>query len=91
MDVPVREPNGDFESLDPTTVAILAHGLLNSLGALNLAIGLVLRSHPDAALVERMTEVVDGQVDTMTDTLRLLARGLPEDVLALLTATDDPG
>jgi hypothetical protein len=86
----VPEPDSSFESLDPTTVAILAHGLLNSLGALNIVIGLLLRSHPDAALVGRMTEVVEGQVDTMTDTLRLLARGLPEDVLAFLTATDDP-
>lgn len=83
------EPEDGFESLDPTTVAILAHGLLNSLGALNLAVGLVLRSHPDAALVGRMTEIVEGQVDTMTDTLRLLARGLPADVLAILTALDD--
>lgn len=86
----MREPDEGFESLDPTTVAILAHGLLNSLGALNLAIGLVLRTHPDADLVTRMAGVVEGQVDTMTDTLRLLARGLPEDVLAILTATDDP-
>ena len=85
------EPERPFDSLDPTTVAILAHGLLNSLGALNIVIGLLLRTHPDGALVERMTEVVDGQVDTMTDTLRLLARGLPVDVLAILTATDETG
>lgn len=84
------EPDRSFESLDPTTVAILAHGLLNSLGALNLAIGLLLRTHPDVSLAGRMAEVVDGQVATMTDTLRLLALGLPEDVLAILTATDDP-
>jgi hypothetical protein len=86
----VPEPDVSFESLDPATVAILAHGLLNSLGALNIAVGLLLRTHPDVALAARMTALVDGQVATMTDTLRLLARGLPEDVLAILTATDDP-
>lgn len=84
----MADPDG-LEALDPATVAILAHGLLNNLGALSIVVGLLLRTHPDAELVGRLTEVVDGQVDTMTDTLRLLARGLPEDVLALLTATDD--
>jgi hypothetical protein len=84
----VAEREEGFESLDPTTVAILAHGLLNNLGALNLVIGLLLRTHQDADLVTKMADVVDGQVDTMVDTLRLLARGLPEDVLAFLSAND---
>jgi hypothetical protein len=71
--------------LDPATVAVLAHGLLNGLSALQVAIRVLSQSHPDVALVERISDIADPQIALMTDTLRLLARGLPDDVLDLLS------
>jgi hypothetical protein len=80
--VAVTDP--DFD-LDPATVAVLAHGLLNGLSALQVSLRILLQSHPDRGLVERLSDVVEPQVELMTDSLRLLARGLPEDVLDLLS------
>jgi hypothetical protein len=79
------------DALDPSTVAVLAHGLLNNLGALSVAVEVLLRTHHDTELVDRLTIVVDGQLDTMIDALRLLVRGLPEDVVALLGLDPPPG
>jgi hypothetical protein len=75
---------GDAD-LDPATVAVLAHGLLNGLSALQVSLRVLLQSHPDEGLVARLSEIVEPQVDLMTDTLRLLARGLPDDVLEALS------
>ena len=76
---------GEDDDLDPATVAVLAHGLLNGLSALQVSLRVLLQSHPDEGLVARLTEIVEPQVDLMTDTLRLLARGLPDDVLEALS------
>jgi hypothetical protein len=76
---------GDDVELDPATVAVLAHGLLNGLSALHVSLRVLFDTHPDRGLVERLSAVVDPQVDLMTDSLRLLARGLPDDVLDLLS------
>jgi hypothetical protein len=75
----------DDPDLDPATVAVLAHGLLNGLSALQVSLRLLLQTHPDRGLVGRLSDVVEPQVELMTDTLRLLARGLPDDVLDLLS------
>lgn len=72
-------------SLDPTTVAVLAHGMLNGVSAISVAFETMLRSHPDQALGARMSEIVDGQLGTLTDALRLLTQGLPDEVIDLLT------
>ena len=73
-------------ALDPATVAVLAHGLLNSLSAVQVVVELLLRTHDDHELVGRLAEVVTPQLELMDDSLRLLVRGLPNDVLAQLLA-----
>jgi hypothetical protein len=78
------------DDLDPTTVAVLAHGLLNGLNALNVSVDVLARTHPDRALVERLLSLIGPQLETMTDTLRLLARGLPDDVVELLSRPGGP-
>jgi hypothetical protein len=75
----------DDPELDSATVAVLAHGLLNGLSALQVSLRVLFQTHPDRGLVERLSDIVDPQVELMTDTLRLLARGLPDDVLEMLT------
>ena len=74
------------EELDPATVAVLAHGLLNSLSAVQVMVDLLLRTHEDDALVARLGDVVTPQLALMEDSLRLLVRGLPDDVLDQLLA-----
>jgi hypothetical protein len=81
----VTEDQPDDPELDPATVAVLAHGLLNGLSALQVALRVLSQTHHDPDLVERLSGVVDPQIALMTDTLRLLARGLPDDVLDMLT------
>jgi hypothetical protein len=76
---------GGDGDLDPATVAVLAHGLLNGLSALQVSLRVLLQTHPDEGLVARLSEIVEPQVDLMTDSLRLLARGLPDDVLDMLS------
>ena len=71
-------------ALDPATVAVLAHGLLNSLSAVQVVVDLLLRTHHDAELVARLSDLVRPQLALMDDSLRLLVRGLPDDVLAQL-------
>ena len=87
-DVVSVDDDGD---LDPATVAVLAHGLLNGLSALQVSLRVLFQTHPDRALVDRLSAMVGPQIDLMTDSLRLMARGLPDDVLDLLTrpATED--
>ena len=75
----------DDPELDPATVAVLAHGLLNGLSALQVSFRVLMQSHPDDSLVDRISQIVDPQIVLMTDTLRLLARGLPDDVLEALS------
>jgi hypothetical protein len=75
----------DDAELDAATVAVLAHGLLNGLSALQVAMRVLFQTHPDASLVGRLSDIVDPQVALMTDTLRLMAKGLPDDVLEMLT------
>jgi hypothetical protein len=72
------------EAFDPATVAVLAHGLLNSLSAVRVAVDVLLRSHGDRALAARLGDIVSPQLAMMEDGLRLLVRGLPDDVLAEL-------
>jgi hypothetical protein len=79
------DDGGGDADLDPATVAVLAHGLLNGLSALQVSLRVLLQTHPDHGLVARLSEIVEPQVDLMTDSLRLLARGLPDDVLDMLT------
>ena len=65
-------------------MAVLAHGLLNSLSAVQVVVDLLLRTHDDADLASRLADVVGPQLALMEDSLRLLVRGLPNDVLAQL-------
>jgi hypothetical protein len=74
--------------LDPTTVAVLAHGLLNCVSVFGVAIDVLLRSHQDAELVGRMGPMLEGQLETMTESLRLIARGFPDEILPLLARED---
>ena len=76
---------GAEDELDPATVAVLAHGLLNGLSALQVSLRVLLQTHPDAGLCERISGIVDPQIELMTDSLRLMARGLPDDVLEMLS------
>jgi hypothetical protein len=78
------------DQLDPATVAVLAHGLLNGLNALNVAIEVLMRTHPDRDLAERLAGIIGPQQATMTDTMRLLAQGLPDDVVELLSRPGGP-
>jgi hypothetical protein len=70
--------------LDPATVAVVAHGLLNSLSAVHVVVDLLLRTHEDVELSARLGELVTPQLTLMEDSLRLLVQGLPDDVLAQL-------
>ena len=74
------------EGLDPATAAVLAHGLLNSLSAVQVVVDLLLRTHDDVELSARLAEVVKPQLALMDDSLRILISGLPDDVLAQLVA-----
>ena len=76
--------NDDPSALDPATVAVLAHGLLNSLSAVQVVVDLLLRTHDDPDLVARLSDLVRPQLALMDDSLKLLVRGLPDDVLAQL-------
>ena len=71
-------------ALDPSTVAVLAHGLLNSLSAVQVVVDLLLRTHDDVDLAARLADLVTPQLELMDDSLRLLVRGLPDEVLAQL-------
>jgi hypothetical protein len=75
------------DGLDPATVAVLAHGLLNSLSAVQVVVDLLLRTHPDVELATRLADVVTPQLALMDDSLRLLVQGLPDDVLAQLLSS----
>jgi hypothetical protein len=75
------------DGLDPATVAVLAHGLLNSLSAVQVAVDLLLRTHGDVELAARLADVVTPQLALMDDSLRLLVQGLPDDVLAQLLSS----
>jgi hypothetical protein len=77
----VNELPTGAEAFDPATVAVLAHGLLNSLSAVQVAVDVLLRSHGDRALADRLGGIVAPQLAMMEDGLRLLVRGLPDDVL----------
>ena len=77
----------DEDELDPATVAVLAHGLLNNLSAVQVVVDLLLRTHDDADLVARLGDLVRPQLALMDDSLRLLVRGLPDDVLDQLLSS----
>ena len=73
-----------------STAAVLAHGALNSFTAVRAAFELLAEAVAlDDALTLHLVDLGRSQMDTLIDSLRLIAMGMPEDALEQLDALDE--
>lgn len=72
-----------------STAAVLAHGALNSFTAVRAAFELLAEAVTiDDALTLHLVDLGRSQMDTLIDSLRLIAMGMPSDALEQLDALD---